>query len=246
MRSPCASLDARRRGHRRHAGKRHQLPRRRPIGIYARRPHALRCVRPIAEDRHRGPRRHHPCRVRARRLRAAQRETVELGQDVSQGRYGLLRPLPRQLVAAAAGARRWRPYSRRHHMGLSWGRHSHPARPRRHRGRAAARLGDGARNGAYRAARHARPLRLAVGRTGGLCRTGGAGTGRRPHRAGNLAGHDARHAKGPAAGRRPGPRQHRHLGTQILGRRDVLPARRHRNPQARPAIASACRMRCAA
>ena len=50
--------------------------------------------------------------------------------------------------------------------------------------------------------------------------------------AGNLAGDDARHAKGPAAGRRPGPRQHRHLGTQILGRRDVLPARRYRNPQA--------------
>ena len=85
------------------------LPRRRAIGIYARRPHALRCVRPIAQDRSRGPRRHHPCRVRARRLRAAQRKAVGLGQDVSQGRHGLLRPLSRQLAAAAAGARSMAP-----------------------------------------------------------------------------------------------------------------------------------------
>ena len=34
----------------------------------------------------------------------------------------------------------------------------------------------------------------------------------------------------PQAGDR-GPRQHRHLGAEILGRRDVLPARRYRNPQ---------------
>ena len=207
------------------------LPRRRAIGIHARRPHALRCVRPAAQDRSRGSRRHHPCRVRARRLHAAQRKIAELGQDVGQGRHDLLWALPRQLVAAAAGAGRWRPHSGRHHMGLSRRRHSHPDWPRLHRGCAAARLGDGARDGAYRAARYARPLRVAVGGPCGLCRAGRAGAGRRSHRAGNLAGHDARHAEGPAASRRPGPRQHRHLGTEILGRRDVLPACRYRNPQ---------------
>ena len=49
--------------------------------------------------------------------------------------------------------------------------------------------------------------------------------------AGNLAGDDARHAERLAAGRRSGPRQYAHLGTQILGRRDVLPAGRYRNPK---------------
>ena len=55
----------------------------------------------------------------------------------------------------------------------------------------------------------------------------------------NLAGDDARHA-GLAGKRRSRPRLHRHMGAQILGRRDVLPARRRRDPQshrqqARPA-----------
>ena len=75
---------------------------------------------------------------------------------------------------------------------------------------------------------------LAVGGAGGLCRTDRAGAGRRSPAARNLAGDDARHAEGPAGGRRPGARQYRHLGPQILGRRDVLPARRHRNSQGHP------------
>ena len=35
-----------------------------------------------------------------------------------------------------------------------------------------------------------------------------------------------------AAGRRSGPRQHAAPGDAKLGRRDILPARRYRNPQA--------------
>ena len=74
-----------------------------------------------------------------------------------------------------SGAHRWRPHSGRHHMGLSRRRHSYPDWPRRHRGCAAARLGDGARDGAYRAARYARPICVAIGGPCGLCRAGRAG-----------------------------------------------------------------------
>ena len=51
-----------------------------------------------------------------------------------------------------------------------------------HRGGVAARLGDGARDGAYRPARYGLPPCVAVGGTGGLCRTDRAGAGRRSQR----------------------------------------------------------------
>ena len=113
-----------------------------------------------------------------------QRKTARLDQDVGPGRHDLLRAVSRHLAAAVIGAGRWRAHPRRHDVGLSRRRHSHSARPRFHRGCLAARLGDGARDGAYRPARYARSLRLAVGGTGRLCRAGRAGAGRRPHRRG--------------------------------------------------------------
>ena len=110
------------------------VPRRCAIGIHARRSHALRRLRQTAQDRSRGFRRHHPRRVRARRDRVAEGKDSGLGQDVGQGRLDLLRPVSRQLAAAAAGAGRWRARSRRHHMGLSRRRHSRAVRPRFRRG----------------------------------------------------------------------------------------------------------------
>ena len=107
-----------------------------------------------------------------------------LDQDVGPRRHDLLRAVSRHLAAAVVGAGRWRAHPRRHDVGLSRRRHSHSARPRFHRGCLAARLGDGARDGAYRPARYARSLRLAVGGAGRLCRAGRAGAGRRPHRRG--------------------------------------------------------------
>ena len=135
------------------------VPRRGAIGIDARRSHALRRVRPAAQDRSRNIRQHHPCRLRARRHDAAERKDAGLGPDVGESRHDLLRPLSRRAAAAAAGAGRRRPDSRRHHLGLSRRRHPHTAWPRLHRGGVAARLGDGARDGAYRPARHGLPLR---------------------------------------------------------------------------------------
>ena len=119
--------------------------------------------------------------LRARRHHAAQRKVLDwirMSARAVTTYYGRF-PVDslRLLLVPVDGARI--------RGGTTWGYRGAairiPARPRVHRGCSAARLGDGARDGAHRPARHGRSLRMAVGRTGCLCRTGRAGAGRRSH-----------------------------------------------------------------
>ena len=223
------------------------VPRRRAIGIHARRSHALRCVRPAAEDRSRSTRRHHPCRASRRATSRCRRKRCWTG---SGRRRRPSRPITADFPSARCGCCWCRSRAR----ACAAARPGAIAAPPSAFRLAATPPRDDLRRDWVmvhemvhtRPARHGRPLCLAVGRACRLCRADRAGAGRRPHGAGDLAGDDARHAEGPAAGRRPRPRQYRHLGPQILGRRDVLPARRYRNPQSAPTIGSACRTPCAA
>ena len=75
-------------------------------------------------DRSRSARRHHPCRVRAGRHHAAQEKLLGWIR-MSARAVDLLRAVSRRL-AAAAGARRWRAHPRRHDVGLSRRRHRIP------------------------------------------------------------------------------------------------------------------------